>query len=32
VADHLALDYRNLRAGLRLTPLGPEFMSGPQGG
>lgn len=25
VADHLALNYRHLRAGLRLTPLGPEF-------
>ena len=25
VADHLALDYKNLRPGLRLTPLGPEF-------
>lgn len=32
VADHLALDYRNLRAGLRLTPLGPEFKSSPQTG
>ena len=25
VADHLALSYEHLRAGLRLTPLGPEF-------
>jgi microcystin degradation protein MlrC len=23
--DHLALDYRNLRSGLRLTPLGPTY-------
>jgi microcystin degradation protein MlrC len=25
VADHMALTYEHLRAGLRLTPLGPEF-------
>ena len=24
VADHLQLDYKNLRSGIRLTPLGPE--------
>ncbi|MCG8544498.1 MAG: M81 family metallopeptidase [Alphaproteobacteria bacterium] len=25
VADHLALDYKHLRPGIRLTPLGPEY-------
>lgn len=24
VADHMQLDYKNLRSGIRLTPLGPE--------
>ncbi len=25
--DHLALDYRRLRPGLRLTPLGPDYVA-----